>query len=238
MRVLCVLAALSFSIAAGCGEQATPDEEGFRHQGDAAAIEEGCTLYSQNCAGCHGDQGHGDGLHAMHLMPGATSLVAPESIDKSVEHRFERIMNGGAVPPYNSGMPAYQGVLSEDDVWKILALIHSMAHGGGQVCALEGGAGGAGGTGGAGVGGAGGTGGAGGVPPHCTQWCSCLTTHCSTFSGYPFASVEDCHATCMQTEESLIACWQDFCDDVPNNPGLAEHQCEHAWGALGNFECE
>jgi mono/diheme cytochrome c family protein len=226
---------LSFAALALSGIGCEIEDETSPDQGEVVdAVEAGCDLYADNCAGCHGATARGDGEHAVHLMPGATDLVAPESANKPAEERFQRIMKGGAMPPYNSAMPAFEGQLSDEQVWQILALLDSMANGGSQVCAWSGSGGGGGGASGAG----GGTGGGGNMLAHCTEWCGCLATHCASYAGYPFASPGACETTCQQTDPALIACWQDFCAQVPGDPALAGHTCEHAWGTLGAFECE
>lgn len=213
-------------------------------QEDTSAFEAGCQTYARNCAGCHGPKGHGDGQHAQHLVPGATNLVSSQSTGKSAEHRFERIMKGGDLPPYNSGMPAYEGLLTETEVWQVIEFIDSMAAGGSHECRGSTGSsvGGSSGDGGAlnGSGGGGGLGGAGGgvgAPPECVAWCGCLATYCASFPGYPFADEDACIATCLETDDALVSCWLGFCETVESNPGLADHQCEHAWGGLGDFEC-
>jgi mono/diheme cytochrome c family protein len=77
---------------------------------DDVVVADGRRLFQQNCTGyCHGREGR--------------LSRAPKLRGRQFEsaYLYTRIANG--VPP----MPAYQTLLSRDDIWKLVAYIHSLA---------------------------------------------------------------------------------------------------------------
>ncbi len=93
--------------------------------GDAAAAEAGADVYATNCASCHGDAGAGDGPAGSALDPKPAALNNLGA-DKSDAYLFWRISEGGMMEPYNSSMPAFKGVLSEEQIWQTIAFIHTL----------------------------------------------------------------------------------------------------------------
>ena len=84
-------------------------------EGDAEAIETGKRLFGQfNCAGCHA---------------GGGGAIGPALIDdqwiygSSAANIFSTIIEG---PP--QGMPAFGGRISEDQTWRIVAFVRSIAN--------------------------------------------------------------------------------------------------------------
>ena len=77
---------------------------------DPAVIEAGARVFSQNCTHyCHGKDGR---------IARAPSL---RGRDLPIDYLYERITKGA--PP----MPAYGTVLSQDDLWKVIAYLRSIA---------------------------------------------------------------------------------------------------------------
>jgi len=77
---------------------------------DPAIFEAGARVFSQNCThDCHGKDGR---------VARAPSL---RGRDLSIDYLYERITKGA--PP----MPAYGTVLSQDDLWKVIAYLRSLA---------------------------------------------------------------------------------------------------------------
>lgn len=94
---------------------------------------EGSKVYIKNCALCHGDLLNGKGLYSEAFYPRPANLLHPKSIlNKSKSYVFWRIMKGGpSLPkylnPWDSAMPAWEGILKERDVWNVIQYIYSVA---------------------------------------------------------------------------------------------------------------
>jgi cytochrome c551 len=83
---------------AGGGKEAGGEEAGG---GESATIAAGKEVFAQNCATCHGPDGHGGGAGPdLRTMPKAKSVAGAE----------EQVTNGGA------GMPAFKGQLSPEEI--------------------------------------------------------------------------------------------------------------------------
>ena len=96
--------------------------------GDAGAIARGKPLYDTHCTACHGADGRGttafaktlphppaDLNHHFHLRPGDGDA-----------YLFWRVSEGGTVEPFQSAgslMPAFNTLLSEDQMWDVLAYV-------------------------------------------------------------------------------------------------------------------
>lgn len=93
---------------------------------DAAAVTAGQEIYTTNCASCHGDSGGGDGAAGAALEPKPAALNSL-SADISDAFLFWRISEGGMMEPFNSSMPAFKGVLSEEQIWQVVTYIHTLA---------------------------------------------------------------------------------------------------------------
>jgi mono/diheme cytochrome c family protein len=84
--------------------------------GDAAR---GKTLFSRNCAGCHGTEGGGDGYRL--LGPDPANLTAPATSKKSDIELLKTIHDG------KPNMPAWKGNLSEKQSRDVLAYVRTLA---------------------------------------------------------------------------------------------------------------
>jgi mono/diheme cytochrome c family protein len=89
------------------------------------AVAAGKVVYEANCLSCHGSTGVGDGPAGASLNPKPGNLVQVAS-DDSVDQIFWRISEGGMQAPFNSSMPAWKGVLSEDERWQVVSYIKSL----------------------------------------------------------------------------------------------------------------
>jgi len=91
----------------------------------AKTIAAGETLYLAHCGSCHGDQGQGDGPAAGSLSPPPANLrwVMQRPI-ASEGYLMWAIAEGGAA--LGTAMPAFEGVLSTTERWKILLFLRSL----------------------------------------------------------------------------------------------------------------
>jgi putative copper export protein/mono/diheme cytochrome c family protein/peroxiredoxin len=82
----------------------------------ATSITAGLNHYEQNCTGCHGVSGHGDGPAASSLPVKPADLSAPHTALHTGGDLYWWVTHG--IPA--SGMPAFAGVLTNDDRWDII----------------------------------------------------------------------------------------------------------------------
>ena len=92
--------------------------------GNQAAAMEGETLYQANCSSCHGVTGEGDGPASAGLDPKPQNLAERHSTISDV-YLFWRISEGGLMEPFNSLMPAWKGLLAEEQIWQVVTFIRT-----------------------------------------------------------------------------------------------------------------
>jgi len=92
---------------------------------DSAAIEAGKQLYATNCTTCHGPEAMGDGPSAKSLNPQPRPL-ATEMKALQDDYLYWRVAEGGAFSPFTSVMPAWKTILSEDEIWQVIAYLRTL----------------------------------------------------------------------------------------------------------------
>ena len=96
-------------------------------------IREGGVLYMQNCAMCHGDALDGNGIFSRAWQPRPANFRDTGTIAQLDENYvYWRIKEGGPGVPrgsieYRSSMPVWDGVLSDDQIWKIIMFEYTNA---------------------------------------------------------------------------------------------------------------
>lgn len=94
-------------------------------------VGEGKKIYYQNCYYCHGDHLDGKGPFASGLSPLPANFQDPGTIAMLQESFvFWRITKGGpGMPPsghpWNSAMPQWEKMLSEDEAWKVILWLYA-----------------------------------------------------------------------------------------------------------------
>jgi len=98
------------------------------------AFLDGSKIYIENCVLCHGDLLNGKGLYSESFFPPPANFLHPQSIlSKPKSYAYWRIMKGGSglpkkYEPWNSAMPSWEGVLTEEQVWKVIHFIYEKSN--------------------------------------------------------------------------------------------------------------
>lgn len=106
------------------------------HELDGRNISHGQDLYQAQCAACHGVNLEGQPNWQRQNDDGTLPAPPHDMTGHTWHHDNALLFNytklGGAqalaqrgVTGFTSGMPTFEGVLSDEDIWNILAFIHS-----------------------------------------------------------------------------------------------------------------
>lgn len=106
------------------------------HELDNRDIPTGRILYAENCAACHGANLEGQPNWRSQGEDGVLPAPPHDASGHTWHHDnamlFDYTKLGGkaalaamGVADFNSGMPAFEGVISDDKIWNILAYIRS-----------------------------------------------------------------------------------------------------------------
>jgi mono/diheme cytochrome c family protein len=109
---------------------------GADHEMKNRDISAGSALYAQHCAACHGinleGQSDWQSPDANGVLPAPPHDASGHTWHHDNTLLFDYTKQGGAgalaalgVEDFNSGMPAYEGVIADEDIWNILAYIRS-----------------------------------------------------------------------------------------------------------------
>ena len=95
----------------------------------AQSAAEGQKLYMTYCSSCHGDKGRGDGAAGKALPVKPANHTDGKLMNSfSDEFLINIISKGGAAVGKSSFMPAWGGVLKDDQLQDLLAYIRSIAN--------------------------------------------------------------------------------------------------------------
>lgn len=96
----------------------------------AEHVSNGRRVYYENCVYCHGDNLAGEGIYAHGYTPLPANFQDSGTIAQLQEaYLFWRIAKGGpGLPnesqPWNSAMPAWEGELSEEEIWDVILFLY------------------------------------------------------------------------------------------------------------------
>ena len=108
-----LLAVLCLSLGAAVGSAET--------KGDAA---KGKVSFENTCVACHGPLGKGDGVAAAALDPKPKDLSDAKLLSTQTDDFLYKVISeGGASVGLSPMMAAWGGVLSEQDIWNVVAYI-------------------------------------------------------------------------------------------------------------------
>ncbi len=94
------------------------------YDGQADAVAQGKDLFTTNCSSCHGENADGAGAAGAALDPKPANLQqTAKETDPAYMHWV--ISEGGQAAGLSSAMVAYKGILSNDDIWKIVTYLES-----------------------------------------------------------------------------------------------------------------
>ncbi len=86
---------------------------------NATSLSRGAKLYQSNCASCHGREGRGDGPVSRSLSPRPANLTKMARMHTDGDFAWKIATGRGA-------MPAWNGVLSEDQIWEVVHFIQAL----------------------------------------------------------------------------------------------------------------
>ncbi len=95
-----------------------------------ALMEEGKTVYYQNCYYCHGDKMEADGHYAEALRPTPANFLDPGNLPMLTESFvFWRVAKGGpgmpdAGTPWDSSMPVWEKFLTWQEAWAVIVYMY------------------------------------------------------------------------------------------------------------------
>jgi mono/diheme cytochrome c family protein len=87
----------------------------------ADAATAGAEIFKNNCAACHGEQGHGDGPAGAALNPAPRNLSALAAIVGD-DYLFWRVSAGKA----GTSMIGWKGVLTDEQIWQVVSFIRAL----------------------------------------------------------------------------------------------------------------
>jgi mono/diheme cytochrome c family protein len=116
-----MLAACGETKAASTPESIPAEFAGKNNPLGAGAASAGAEVFKVYCMSCHGEKGHGDGPAGVALSPKPKNLpqLAATAND---DYIFWRISKGTP----GTSMVGWQGTLTDDQIWQIVAFIHTL----------------------------------------------------------------------------------------------------------------
>ena len=135
-RIGGALLALAFAFLAGAIIYAMrAEEKSLADPDNAQQVALGKPIYERHCASCHGAKLEGQ-ANWREKMPNGRMPAPPHDETGHTWHHPDAVLFGitkdglvpgrYAPPGYQSDMPAYRGILSDDEIWAVLSYIKSI----------------------------------------------------------------------------------------------------------------
>ena len=93
----------------------TPDND--------ASVKEGMEHFQHHCQVCHGLDGHATGVPFAAMMDPPVPDLSEKEIQEYTDGQLKWIIENGIAP---SGMPAWKGMLDDDEMWKIVRFLRKL----------------------------------------------------------------------------------------------------------------
>jgi mono/diheme cytochrome c family protein len=126
LLVACAGSSGGGSASSGLKRQSPPAEYANTKnpfEGNADAVTAGKTLFDTNCVPCHGQDAKGDGAAGAALNPKPANLQL--TVKETSPAYMHWVINvGGGVAGLSSQMPAFKGVINDDDTWRIVTYLN------------------------------------------------------------------------------------------------------------------
>ncbi len=136
VAVLVALFTLGNALLAGCGgksEQTSSGTSTTQTQNQTQAttptpepvasnVDEGAKIYAEKCSVCHGPNGKGDGPGGAALNPKPRDHTDGKYMNSRTDEQLLTVIHNG-----KGAMPAWKGVLTEDQMHAVLKHVRSLA---------------------------------------------------------------------------------------------------------------
>jgi mono/diheme cytochrome c family protein len=91
-------------------------------EGNTTAVTAGKAVFEANCVPCHGQDAKGDGPAGASLNPKPANLqLTVKETNPQYQHWVVNV--GGAAAGLSAQMPAFKGVLSDEDTWRVVTYL-------------------------------------------------------------------------------------------------------------------
>jgi len=87
-----------------------------------STVAKGLDLFSRHCIACHGLDGQNTGVPFADRMSPPVPLLVSHDVKAYADGQLKSIIEHGIFP---SGMPAWKGILDDDEMW---AIVHYLRH--------------------------------------------------------------------------------------------------------------
>ena len=88
-------------------------------------ISRGKEIFQYNCVACHGDTALGNGSVGVSLDPSPANLAISMAELKD-SYLYWRIAKGGIDEPFNSAMPSWEAVLTDQEMWEVVSFLRTI----------------------------------------------------------------------------------------------------------------